>query len=262
MDDRPLSVGVLTPHVTAGPEIEIPAMSSGRVATLVARIQLPTSGGTSTSLEELRGGTLPVAVDRAAAAFPVGSVGALTYASTSSGYVIGFDAESALVERLRERWSLPVVSSSMAAVHALRAYRVERVFLVHPPWFDEQTSDLGAAYFRSQGFDAVAARADTLPQDPSLVRPGAVAEWVSRHAPDETEAVVLGGNGFRAAGALEQLERHTGRLVLQANQVLLWSVLAATRTIVGIPAYGRLLRENPAAPAPTTPPARATREPG
>jgi hypothetical protein len=39
------------------------------------------------------------------------------------------------------------------------------------------------------------------------------------------EAVFIGGNGFRAARAVHHLECRTGRLVLEANQVLLWSVL-------------------------------------
>ena len=32
---------------------------------------------------------------------------------------------------------------------------VGRVQLVHPPWFDDEFDELGDAYFRGQGFDAV-----------------------------------------------------------------------------------------------------------
>ncbi len=253
MVDRTFTVGVLTPHVTPGPEIEIPVMSAGRVATDVSRIRVPsTSAGTaSASLELLRQGTLASPMDEATAVFSAGSIDALAYASTSSGYVIGFDAETELVERLRERWALPTGSSSWAAVLALRAYGIERVTLVHPPWFDDETNDLGSAYFRTQGFDAVALRADSLPDDPAQVRPGPVIEWVSRHLGDQAEAVFLGGNGFRAAEAVEPIERHTGRLVLEANQVLLWSILDASRTTLDITTYGRLLREAAPAPNPT-----------
>jgi maleate isomerase len=55
--------------------------------------------------------------------------------------------------------------------------------------------------------------------------------------------VFLAGNGFRAVRAIEELERHTGRLVLTANQVLLWSILKATRTSWEVTGYGRLLRD-------------------
>ncbi len=247
MGDRTLTVGVLTPHVTAGPEIEIPVMSAGRVTTVVSRISLTAagSGAEATSLDNLRRGMLPSALDEAAAAFPDGSIDALAYASTSSGYVIGADAEATLVQRLQDEWALPVSSSSLAAVHALRAYGIDRVDVVHPPWFDDETSELGATYFRAQGFDAVASRADTLPDDPAQVRPGPVADWVCGHLSARAEAVFLGGNGFDAAGAIDEIERRTGRLVLEANQVLLWSILAESQSTLDITAYGRLLRARP-----------------
>ena len=35
----------------------------------------------------------------------------------------------------------------------------------------------------------------------------------------------MAGNGFRAARAVPELEQRTGRLVPQANQVLLWSII-------------------------------------
>jgi maleate isomerase len=248
-----MTVGVLTPHATPGPEIEIPVMSSNRVATDVSRVTLPGTGGRtpSAALEELRQGTLPVVLNVAAAVFAAGSIDALAYASTSSGYVIGFDAETDMVQQLRDEWALPVGSSCLAAVQALRVYGMERVTLVHPPWFDDETNDLGATYFRAQGFDAVALRANSLPDDPARVRPGPVIDWVSRHLGDQTEAVFLGGNGFHAAEAVEHIERRTGRLVLEANQVLLWSILDASGTTVDITTYGRLLRESLPAPRAT-----------
>lgn len=247
MGDRTLTVGVLTPHVTAGPEIEIPVMSGGGVTTVVSRISLTAAGSAAeaTPLDNLRRGTLPSALDEAAAAFLEESVDALAYASTSSGYVIGADAEATLVQRLQDEWALPVSSSSLAAVHALRAYGIHRVDVVHPPWFDDETSELGATYFRAQGFDAVAARADTLPDDPAQVRPGPVADWVCGHLSARAEAVFLGGNGFHAAEAIDEIERRTGRLVLEANQVLLWSILAGSQSTLDITAYGRLLRARP-----------------
>lgn len=253
MIDPRLTVGVLTPHATPGPEIEIPAITSGRVTAVVSRIRLPDRGGSGLapaigSPRDLRLAALPSAVDEAAAAFHGASIDALAYASTSSAYAIGFDAEVALVERLRQRWALPVGSSGLAAVSALQAHGIERVALVHPPWFDDDADVLGVAYFRSQGFDAVASKADSLSRDPAQIQPQSILDWVGDHIGDEAEAVFFGGNGFRAAGAIERAERRTGRLVLEANQVLLWSILAETGTMLPVNGYGRLFRDGPAMP--------------
>jgi maleate isomerase len=64
-----------------------------------------------------------------------------------------------------------------------------------------------------------------LSRDPGQIQPAAVAEWTARHVPDDVQAVFIGGNGFRAAGAIEALEVTIGRPVLTSNQVLLWHLL-------------------------------------
>jgi maleate isomerase len=246
MDGDTLRVGVLTPHAAAGPEVELPDMAPGRVRAVVARIR--PAGATASwtppsAATELRALAAPSSVDGAAATFRGGSVEVVAFASSTSGYVLGHRAEAALVESLRRSCGVPAVASSSSAVEALRACGSRRVLLVHPPWFDDEVDALGARYFRDQGFEVSLSKASGLPDDPGAVRPGQVVDWVLRHVDEEADAVFLAGNGFRAVRAIEELERHTGRLVLTANQVLLWSILKATRTSWEVTGYGRLLRD-------------------
>jgi maleate isomerase len=60
-----------------------------------------------------------------------------------------------------------------------------------------------------------------------------------------TDAIFIAGNGFRAADTIAELEHRTGQLVLEANQVLLWSILTTTRTNLQITNYGTLLASLP-----------------
>ena len=170
----------------------------------------------------------------------------VVHASTTCGYVIGRREEADLVERLAQRFAVPAVASCSAAAAALRRHEVGRVQLVHPPWFDEEFDDLGAAYFRSQEIDAVVTKAVGLPEDPAGVEPQHVVDWVEHHVEDRAEAVFLAGNGFRAAAAVDELESRTGRLVLEVNQVLLWGILAATGRKWEVTGHGRLLRPSAA----------------
>jgi len=101
-------------------------------------------------------------------------------------------------------------------------------------------NELGAAYFAGQGFDVVSSASAGLSQDPRAVEPAAVFEWASRHVADAAQAVFIGGNGFRAAGAIEALETAIGRPVLTSNQVLLWHLLAQVDAAFEIHRYGRL----------------------
>ncbi|WP_051276714.1 hypothetical protein [Marmoricola sp. URHB0036] len=249
-----LTVGVITPHVAAGPEVELPAVTGGRIATIVSRTgsppeapQAPYRRGPS-GHTELRASTESTALERAAATFAGGKLAAVVHASTTTGYVIGQREEAVLVERLSLRFAVPAVVSCAAAASALRTHGVVRVQLVHPPWFDDEFDELGAAYFRDQGFDVVVTKAAGLPDDPARVGPQVVIDWVERHVEDRTEAVFLAGNGFRVAGAVEELERRTGRLVVEANQALAWGILAATGAAREVPGHGRLLRASPPTP--------------
>ena len=117
--------------------------------------------------------------------------------------------------------------------------------MVHPPWFDDELNDAGATYFLNQGFAVVASVSADLPNDPDRIESGAVVEWISRNVSDQAEGVFIGGNGFRAARAIEQLEAKLGRPVLTANQVLLWSILAEVQADFEVNGYGRLFRQRP-----------------
>ncbi|WP_152364998.1 maleate cis-trans isomerase family protein [Microlunatus speluncae] len=242
--DQVITVGVLTPHAATGPEAELPDLAPGWVRVAVSRTRPAASrsaraAGGPTSASDLRTQAGPLALDEAASVLVPG-VDVLAFASTGSGYALGYDEESALVRRLRDRWDVPVCATSLAAVSALRSRDVTRVSIVHPPWFGPSLNDLGAEYFRSQGFEVVDARLADLPDGPELIRPAMVVDWVARQLCDRAEAVFLGGNGFRAARAVHPLECRTGRLVVEANQVLLWSVLEHTEVPVIVRGFGKL----------------------
>jgi maleate isomerase len=244
-NDPVICMGVLTPHAAGGPADELGRMAPGQVVTRVARILAPGAdvsapGTPPTTPSGLRALTAPAVLDAAAGVLTRGSVDVIGYASTSTGYAIGFDAEAAMLERLSERWGVPVAGTSHSAGAAFRALDVGRVALVHPPWFDDELNHLGAAYFRRQGFHVVSSKSAGLANDPGRIEPGAVIEWICRHVSDDAEAVFIGGTGFRAARAIGTLEQRLGRPVLESKQVLLWSILARMEADIEVGGYGRL----------------------
>jgi maleate isomerase len=239
-----LRIGVLTPHTTIGPEVEIPAMAPGRAFTRVARLSAraaPVGGDadatTAHGLEDL---TAASDLEEAVDILRLAAVDVIGYASTSSAYEIGFEAEAAVVSGLSERVGVPVAATCASCAMALRVLGVERVALVHPPWFDIALNHLGGVYFEGQGFDVVSSASAALPRDPRRIEPAGVYEWTSRHVADDAEAVFIGGNGFRAAGAIAGLEDLLDRPVLTANQVLLWDLLRRADDAYQVTGYGRL----------------------
>ena len=80
-----------------------------------------------------------------------------------------------------------------------------------------------------------------LASDQTRITPADLYGWLCGHTPADAEAVVIGGNGFRAVGAIAALEQTLERPILTANQALLW---AAVKTAGGDPStvegYGRV----------------------
>jgi maleate isomerase len=242
-----ITIGVITPHAAAGPGAEWPLMLGQQINTKAARILPPgttaaDSADPPTSPSDLRALAMPQALDEAVGSFGEGSIDAIGYASTSTGYVIGHRAEGALLSRLSRRWKVPAAGTSSAAVTALRTLNVDRLALVHPPWFGDRLNALGAAYFRDQGFDVTVSQLADLPRDPGRIEPDDVITWISNNITDEPQALFLGGNGFRSVSAIARLELQIGRPVVTSNQALLWSLLQKTRPRIEVTGYGSLFR--------------------
>jgi len=187
--------------------------------TVVVRAGSPT---------QLSASTEPSALEEAARIFRSSAVDVVVHASTTTGYLIGADKEALLVDELARLCGVPALASCTAAVSALRAGGAERVQLVHPPWFTDVFDVLGVEYFQVHGFQAVATRARDLPDDPTLVEPHHVIDWLDRHLQDKTDGIYLAGNGFRTAAAVDELKQRTGRVVVSANGALLQAVLSSS----------------------------------
>jgi maleate isomerase len=112
--------------------------------------------------------------------------------------------------------------------------------LVSPPWFDAQLDGLGVSYFESQGFEVVYHSPAGLPSDQNRIDPAELYEWVRAHVNDDSDAVFIAGNGFRAVGTIEALEQDLRRPVLTANQVLFWAALRAAEARVPVSGYGEI----------------------
>lgn len=247
-----MRIGVITPHAAAGPEDEWPAMAPGHIAVSVARIRAPGAADGEpapppSSPDGLRALTASTVLDEAVDSLDPESLDAIAYASTSTAYVLGHDAETELLDRLSRTYEIPAASTSAAAVTALRRLGVARLALVHPPWFGDDLNALGAGYFRDQGFDVVAAYLADLPSDPNRIAPREVIAWITTNVTDEAQALFLGGNGFRGAAAIAGLEQVLRRPVVSSNQVLLWSLLQSTGRRIAVSGYGSMFEPHPPA---------------
>ncbi|HEX2279445.1 MAG TPA: hypothetical protein VHN13_20335 [Candidatus Tectomicrobia bacterium] len=126
---------------------------------------------------------------------------------------------------------------------SFRACSLRQLALIHPPWFREEVTQAGAAYFRGQGFDVVYAGSVEPHRGFSEVPASELYEWARTHVPAEADAVFFGGNGLRAMGVIRALEEDWDRTVLTANQVALWQALRCGGMRAPVGGYGRLFTQ-------------------
>jgi maleate isomerase len=243
------------PHFDVGPEAEFGAMAPEGVTIHSTRVRIGVvMPGASTdpkiALAPIRAFAEPPAIDDAAELLADAPVHAIVYGFFSSSYMLGVDGDRALQERLEKRTHrIPVIVPGLAALRALQALGARRIAVIDPPWFSADLSRMGAKYFSDQGIDVVyAAPAAALPISQYDQHPGRLYEWVRTHLPANAEAVVIGGNGFRAVGAIQALEEDTGRPILTANSVTFWNALRAAGVRAPVTQYGRLFTEPLPAP--------------
>lgn len=241
-------LGILTPHADVGPEAEAQAMLSGLRATVHgARADFSPMHPGGTIDEKIAHDPVlrfihPEVIDRTVQSLSHSPLDAIGLAFTSSSFKIGAEREQGLLARLATvSHGIRLETTGTAATAAIRHLGLTSVAVMAPSWFDDQLCREGAAYFVDQGIDVISAT----PSGP-VGGPRAITAEATAHAVKElvdttgAQAVFIAGNGQRAVGAIDHLERHLGITVLTANQVLLWATLAGTNLQNKVAGYGRL----------------------
>jgi maleate isomerase len=242
-------IGILMPHFDLGPEAEFEAMAPEDVTIHSTRVRIGVTMPRSTldariALEPVQAFAEPPEIDNAAELLAAAPLHAIAYGFFSSSYLLGIDGDRALKARLEKRTNgIPVVIPGLAASLALRALHVHRLALVDPPWFSVDLNRMGAIYFSRQQIEVVYAAPAALTSSQHDQNPSRLYEWVRAHMPANADAVLIGGNGFRAVGAIEALEEDLGRPVLTANQVAFWNALRYAGVRMPVTHYGRLFAE-------------------
>lgn len=110
-----------------------------------------------------------------------------------------------------------------------------------PSWFDDQLCEAGARYFTDQGVDVIAATPSGPVGGPGTINPEKTYHCVKKLiASTGAKSVLIAGNGQRAIGAIDRLEKDLGITVLTANQVLLWASMRSSTLRSQITNYGSL----------------------
>lgn len=240
--DTRLRVGLLVPDGDVGPEAEWSAMIPRGVSVNVSRFRFPVGpvavAADQIDISPVEFVAAPGPLEAAIGLLNAPSVDVFALAFTSTSYV-GDDGE--LSDRLSTvAGGRPVVTTGQALLAAVDHFRAERVLLVDPPWFPAALTELGRRWLEANGVRVSAATAAGLPSGQGNIHPGALHRWLCSSV-DDADLVLIGGNGFRAVGAVRAAEADTGIPIVTANTALLWHTLRTMgRATADVRRYGRL----------------------
>ena len=241
--DARVRVGLLVPDGDVGPESEWGAMVPIGMSVNASRFRFPV-GPVDRAADRIA--TDPVAfvaapgpLDDAVGMLTAPSIDIFSLAFTSTSYVAE-DAE--LVERLSAVANgRPVVTTGQALLAAVAHFAASNIMLVDPPWFPSDLTQLGREWLEREGVGVARAEAAGLPSGQANIHPGSLHRWIASNVGSEIDLILIGGNGFRAVGAVKALEADLGRPVVSANTALLWHTLVALgRDPSVVTDYGRL----------------------
>ena len=246
-------LGIVTPHADICPEVEMQAMAAQLpVSYHSARVDFsPMHPG---GLIDEKIGHDPVrdfaaahSLDPVVEGLANSPLDVIALAFTSSSFKLGLDGEQALVDRLSAiTHGIPVLTTGIAAIAAMRTLAASRVAVMAPSWFDQELCAEGRAYFESAGIDIAAVEPTGPTGGPPAINPAATAQ-AARSYVDKTDAgcLFIAGNGHRAVGAIEGLEKELEIPVLTANQVLLWASLRYADVAGTVTGYGSIFNLRP-----------------
>jgi len=225
--DARFRVGLLVPEGDVGPESEWSAIAPTGISINASRFQFPVASAERAvnmiATAPVEFVAAPGPLDAAVAGLSASVIDIFSLAFTSTSYVAD-DAE--LVERLSAvADGRPVVTTGQALLAAVAHLGARRVMLVDPPWFPTDLTQLGADWLKRNGVEVSAAEAAGIPSGQGNVHPGALYRWLRTSIAPDTDAILIGGNGFRAVGIVRAIEADTGVPVITANTALLWQTL-------------------------------------
>jgi maleate cis-trans isomerase len=152
-------------------------------------------------------------------------VSAVVWACTSGSFIYGWEGAQAQAAGVQEAIGLPVSSTSLAFVNAVRALGHRRVAIAAT--YPDDITHRFEGFLIDAGLDpvAVSSRGIVTATEVGTLSPddaGALVATVGRSDPD---VILVPDTALHTIAALEALEAATGKPVLTANQVSAWEGL-------------------------------------
>ncbi len=212
-------IGTLTPQANTTVEPEFAMLLPPGIASIAARMTSPAPAMPDRLRAYIR--QLPAWI----AQFADARLAVIAFACTGASYLVGREAEHALIAETQAQAGVPVVTSGLAVVAALNALSARHVAFVSP--YPQALTDASMAYWASFGIVAsqVVHVSATGGGDHPIYGLGAADVGDSVRALDDAtgfDAIVLLGTGIPTLRVIRDHPRAGGAPVLSCTLATAW----------------------------------------
>ena len=211
------------------------------VSILITRIPVPNdpiSIGMVTQVGET------TEIEAAAKTLRITRPNVIVYACTSGSFVKGLGWDRAIADRIEKASGTRAVTTSTAAVDALRALNIEKVAVAAP--YPDDVNQTLKGFLQQNGFGVVNMRGLGLKYawDIGNVSPSLVYQHAKLANTPEADGIFLPCTAFPTLQVLEDLEEDLGKPVVSANQATMWRALTIAGVKEKVPRQGSLMRRD------------------
>ena len=167
---------------------------------------------------------------------------AVMWACTSGSFVFGWDGAREQVDGVAAELGVPVSSTSIAFVDAIRHLGLSRVAVAAS--YPEDVATHFVDFIGKGGSDVLTMRSNDIITAAELGTLGKDAVLLMIEAADvpDAEAVLVPDTAMHSLAWLDDLEEAAGKVVLTANQVTVWKGLDLIGDVPRIDGLGTLFR--------------------
>ena len=228
-------IGLILPHEDYTTEYEFNKVAPPDVAFYATRIKLKsvTREGLLKMSEEVE-----TAVER----LPP-KINLIVYHCTSGTFVMGPRWESDLLNRIRKKTGLLVISTMESVVKALNSLKLNKICLVTPYTKDlnEKEIDYMAKFNVTVIKDVALSMTKT--EDMCALEQEEIYKWAKEVDSSEADCVFISCTGLKTMGLIDRLERELNKPIVSSNSATLWHSLRLCGVqTTNVSGYGRLFR--------------------
>ena len=236
-----IRLGALVPGTNTTVEPEMYKMAPQGVTVHFERLSI--SRQISSSLEGLE--QLTQDAPRAARAFAViePKLKVVAFACNSGSFHKGIEFENELVRSIEAAAGVPSISTSGAALQALKELGLNKLCMISP--YTDYQHERGREFLVANGFEVVASKGLRVPilEHPELLPEVARELAVTTCRGVNCDGVYSCCTAFRTIEILEEVERELGKPMVSANQATMWLMLKKAGVKGPISGFGTLLRK-------------------